>query len=251
MMRIFVLLLFLFSTSTPIIPGVSIAPTQNCHDEIQSLLKLLIAVETTEGQKTVIKGPSLNTQQHVRDRLQQLANESSESRAVVIDALIRILEDPNLREEFVTAHRWTTAVYVLGELRAIEGIEQLVKSLDHTGENGIISSIHYRPVTSAIAKIGEPAIPRLIEALSDEKEGTRHHAASALARIGRQTIVKLREALHYGSAETKGGAALALAWIGGDEARAAVEHAIESETDEEALSKLKEGLKEMRRVWGK
>ena len=230
-------------------PGMPISQTQGHHSEISSLLNMLIPTETNEGAKIVVQSPSLETQQHVRDRLLQIANESPESRSQVIQAMIEILNDPKAGEEFIVAHRWTEAVYVLGELRAVEGIDILVKNLNKTGENGLVSSIHYRPVASAIAKIGEPPVPRLIEALSDEQLGIRHEAAITLSRIGRQAVPKLEEALHYGSAEAKGGAALALSWIGGKKARAAIEQALESENDQETLSKLRDAFKEMQRVW--
>jgi hypothetical protein len=67
--------------------------------------------------------------------------------------------------------------------------------------------------------------------------------------MGKQVVPKLEESLHSGSAEQKGGIAMALAWIGGDEAGAAITHAIEIETDGEAKRQLKEALNEMRRYW--
>jgi HEAT repeat protein len=143
------------------------------------------------------------------------------------------------------------AVDLLGDLRATEAIDILVRNLNETGQNGIVISLHYRPVASAIAAIGAPAIPRLIVALSDEDRGIRWEAASTLARIGSAAVNPLEEALSQDNADTKAGAALALTWIGGPEAEAAFKHAIETEMDPETLSKLKDALQEIHRRRGK
>jgi hypothetical protein len=54
---------------------------------------------------------------------------------------------------------------LLGYLRATEATSVLIENLDHAGENGIMSSAHYQPVARALANIGKPAVPGLIQAL--------------------------------------------------------------------------------------
>lgn len=250
-MKVLGIVLMLLAASVPTRDGTPKTQSQDYRREIDSLLRELIPVATTTAKNIVIQGPSSETQQRVLGGLSGIASESQESRSQVIESLIGVLEDPVSKGESAIAPRWTTAVNLLGDLRATEAIEVLVRNLDETGQNGVVISLHYRPVARALAAIGAPAIPRLIEALSDEKPDLRSEAASTLARIGSPAINKLKEALHQGSADTKGGAALALAWIGGPEAEAAIKHAIETETDQEALSKLMDALKEMRRRWGK
>ena len=250
-MKVLGLILILLVTSVPPQDGTPKAPPQDYRAEIDSLLRKLIPVERPKGHNTVVEGPSSETRLSVLDGLSKIASESPESRAQIIESLIGVLEDPVLKREYLIPYRWTMAVDLLGDLGAVEAIDALVRNLDETGENGIVTSLHHRPVASAIGKIGAPAIPRLIEALSDEKPEIASEAASTLARIGSPAINKLDEALRQGNSDTKAGAALALAWIGGPEAEAAIKHAIETETDQEALRKVKDALKEMRSRWGK
>lgn len=223
---------------------------QNHRDDIDSLLKKLLPVKTEEGGTVVIEGPSIETQRDVHDSLLRIANQTPESRSEVIEALLQILEDPQSREGNPIAYRWTTAVEALGELRATEAIDILIKNLDQTGQNDEVISKNYRPVAQSIATIGEPAIPQLIGALSHSNEVIRFEAASTLASIGRPASGKVQEALHKGNARTRGMAAWALAWIGGEDARTAIKRAIAREKDREALKELKDALREMRRVWG-
>ena len=247
-MKILELILMLLVASIPTQNGTPKTQAQDYRGEIDALWRQLVPVVTAKGGT---RGPGLETQQSVQDGLSKIASESPESRAQVIESLIGVLEDPVLKREYLIALRWTMAVDLLGDLGAIEAVDVLVSNLDETGQNGIVISIHYHPVARAIAKIGAPAIPRLIEALSDDKPGIRSEAASTLARIGSPAISKLEEALLQGNADKKAGAALALTWIGGIEAEAAIIHAIETETDQETLRKLKDALKEMRRRWGR
>lgn len=216
--------------------------------EIDSLLDHLrhSSFDIVSGPNIIVQGPGPEAWQHVHDRLLEIATESAQGRSQVIAALIRVLEKPISEERpFITVEPWTTAVNLLGDLRATEAIDILVKNMGETGANFYFSS--YNPVGTAIIKIGEPAVPRLIEALSDERPWIRLEAASALTGIGQPAIARLKEAIHNGNAETKGGAALALTSIQGEEARTALEHAIDDETDQEILSELKDPIKWARR----
>lgn len=236
--------------------------------EIDFLLARLMPVDKEATPNGFgLESPSLETQQRVLDTLLIIASKSEECRRQVVEAAVNVMSDPEAKEESSIAHRWLTAVYVLGELRATEAIDILVKNLDQTGQNGVIMSLHFHPVATALAKTGEPAIPRLIEALADENIDIRRQAASTLATIGgtpftyrdrshnrggetNTAFAMLVEALEFGGAEKKQWAALSLAWIGGKEAKGVLETALERETDPFALCKLREALTEMRRLWG-
>jgi HEAT repeat protein len=189
---------------------------------------------------TITFEPTSATQSSVRAELLKLTAESTESRAQVIEALIKVAKEKPVKVElpFDTDYKWTIAVNLLAELRAIEAINVLVENLDKTGEINVISTIHYRPVSTALEAIGEPAVPRLIEALSDNNPKIQLHAASTLAGIGKPAFIKLIEALHSSNINTRGGAALAIGWIGGKKARIAIEKAMARETNEEVLKNL-------------
>jgi HEAT repeat protein len=229
--------------------GTTLAHFQDYRVRIESLLKKLNPSAVKEERNVLTMGPTTETQETVRADLEEIAAESAEARSQVIVALLEVLHGAAelRRVAFGTDHKWTAAVRVLGELRAIEAIDTLVRNLDQTGEFGVVSSIHYRPVCSAIRDIGEPAVPRLIDALAERESGISVLAASTLAEIGQPAIARLGEALHNGDAKTRGGAALALAWIGGDEAKASIERAIRIETDQDALKDMKYTATQVRR----
>ena len=106
---------------------------------------------------------------------------------------MRVLEDPTAKKEMLLATRWITAVRLLGALKATEAIDSLIENLDETGQTAIVVSISFRPVTSALINIGNPALPKLIEALSHQKPSIRREAASAIAGIGGNKAIKALE----------------------------------------------------------
>ena len=197
---------------------------------------------------TFVDVPAVSTQRDVRTRLVEIANESAESRSQVVETLVRLLEDPGSKEESDPAYRWTAAVRVLGELKATEAINVLVQNLNETGESAL--SRGYRPVVGALRKIGKPAVPRLIEALSSDQATIRSEATSALALLGQPAFDEIEEALLNGSAYAKEGAAMALAFNGGRRARSNIQRAIQRETNPESLAKLKDALEAMCKNWG-
>jgi HEAT repeat protein len=233
-----------------VVGGVHRMSRQGHRNEIDSLLKRLSLVVAKEGNNVFTTAPSIETQQDVHDSLLRIADQTPELRSEVIEALLRVLEDPEAGKEAPVAYRWTTAVNVIGELRATEAIDILIKNLNRTGENGLVSSIHYHPVARALAKIGEPAIPQLIEVLSSSDEDISYQAELAIVNMGEPAKAKMQEALFQGDAGTRGRAALVLAWIGGEDSRATIEGAFARERDPAVLKELEAALREMHRVWG-
>jgi hypothetical protein len=67
-------------------------------------------------------GPSLEVQREVPARLLEVASESAESRAEVIERLLDVVEDPAAQDESPIAFAWMTAVEVLGKLKATEAL---------------------------------------------------------------------------------------------------------------------------------
>ena len=86
-------------------------------------------------------------------------------------------------------------------------IEQLIKQLRNLSDVG-------NAAADELVTIGEPAIPALIEALSDENAFARSQAAGALGRIGEQAIPALIETLSNADVFTRSLAASALGDIG-------------------------------------
>ena len=218
---------------------------QDHASEIAGLLRDLYPIETDDE----VKAPKPGTRQRVELRLTQIAEQSPEGRAQVIDALIKVVEDPEAMREWPIARRWMLAVDLLGYLRATEAIDVLTRHLDRTGENGIMSSLHMKPVNRALDNIGMPAVPALIRALAGDDEEIRDQAAATLGMIGQPALPSLLNALSGDQPSVKGRAALVLAWIGGKEAKHGIERAIEMEKNQEYRNELKEALAEFKRRW--
>jgi hypothetical protein len=161
----------------------------NTHQDVDEILTLLSKLRhrhKDDGSgKVTTEGPTLEVQKEVPRRLIEIANQSPEARCRVIQALMREVDNPD-EEVSLVATGWINAVGLLGKLKAIEAVDFLVKNICETG-SAILVSIHFRPTFSAVINIGEPAIPRLTEALlSDERPHVRREAAWALVEIGGQ-----------------------------------------------------------------
>lgn len=136
--------------------------------------------------------PTVEAQQQVPVQLLEIADRSAESRARVIERLLDVVEDPTAQDEEPIAQAWMTAVEVLGKLKATEAIDALVEHLDRTGQSPLAASTDIRPTNSALANIGEPALPKLIQALSHPNPAIRMEAAMVLFNINKD---KARAAL--------------------------------------------------------
>ena len=152
--------------------------------ETKALLEKLLPRKTHEGSWTIINGPSLEIQHQVPQRLLEIANESTESRTIVIKALIKVVDNPKAKKRLTISHQWLTAIKVLGRLRATEAIDVLTKNIDETDQSLTIVYVFHGPAVVALAEIGEPAVTRLVKALSRKKATVRREAAYTLGLIG-------------------------------------------------------------------
>ncbi|HJP95739.1 MAG TPA: hypothetical protein VJ843_00010 [Candidatus Saccharimonadales bacterium] len=152
-------------------------------DEITHLLNQLYSTER-EG---AIYHPNADTRREVFSALLAIAQKSPEARSQVIRALIQLLEqdaDGGANTAFFLA------CDLLGELKALEAIETLVRYIDY--EPGRIStSLHYMPAVRALIEMGKAAVPKLAEALVSGKSvlrandhTLRYYAGNALLHIG-------------------------------------------------------------------
>lgn len=112
-----------------------------------------------------------------------LANQSPEHRAEVIRRLIDVLQDASTIVEGGLYQAWYDAAHILGALRATEALDVLIKYLDFS--DGVMRfAVSRRPAVHALIQIGEPAVPKLIEALLNGEREIRRNAAEALGFIG-------------------------------------------------------------------
>ncbi|MEK6304445.1 MAG: hypothetical protein AABO41_27465 [Acidobacteriota bacterium] len=126
-------------------------------EEIDSLIDRLFS--TQAGNTSY--GPSPQAQQQVPTALLSIANRSADAKEKVIRALIKLLEDNADGGEDIAFYN---ACGLLGELRAVEAIDTLVKYIDYQPGH-IGTSLNSKPAVKGLILIGEAAIPKIAEAL--------------------------------------------------------------------------------------
>lgn len=121
-----------------------------------------------------------------RRELGVLARESEESRAQVIRELTALVERSNAHLRLTSGvhyDAWSFAVEMLGDLKATESLDALVSCIECNDGTAGLSFDRY-PVLKAVVALGPAAVPKLTEALSNERPATRKFAALALGEIG-------------------------------------------------------------------
>lgn len=209
-------ILFPLSTCLLLIPnGLNKAQSSATDNEMHTLTRRLYSRQIGN----TYYSPSIETQQEVRERLLAIAYESTSGRNRVVQALIDLLNDTVTKEANSTA--WNVGTNLLGRLKAAEAIDLLVAYIDYSdGVTGL--SLGHIPSAWALAEIGDPAVPKLIEALLYGKS-----------------------LLFDNNARLREGAARALGRIGGIEAKQALEQALGVETDKTVVFYIKGALRTM------
>jgi hypothetical protein len=218
-------------------------PAQDRSQEIVNLLKELAPGALAHYSDVWISPPESSTIERVRVRLIQIAKESPSSRKSVITALIAVLNNPKGDFDFGDVERWRIAVALLGELRAREAIDDLVRNINWTSYNSVPHPPP--PVRTALVRIGAPAVPRLLSLLSDPNEFTRLEASETLGEIGEPSLDGLLEVLERAGPSTRAASAHAVGLIGGARARDAIEKALSLETDILVREELEYAVKTM------
>ena len=167
------LVLFVLLCETPL-EGYRTAYQQMASQQLRPLEQLIADLYSKDNPNP----------RETQSKLLSLARRSPAGRAAVIHRLIEVLEDAHDIMEKGRYQAWYNASAILGELRAAEAIEVLVKYLDFS--DGVVGfPLANRPAVNALVQIGEPAVPKLSSTLL-EAEGTRIriNAAEALGFIG-------------------------------------------------------------------
>ena len=143
-----------------------------------------------------LQSPTSDVVDSVKERLLRMAKQSASLRTTVIQRLLTVLERSERDRSYseIGASVWYCAFEVFGELRAEKAIDIMVRHLNFR-DKVITLSLHYA-VVYQVVKIGQPAVPRLVQALYDEKPSVRGLAAVALGEIrGKEAEEALKDAL--------------------------------------------------------
>ena len=215
--------------------------SKDVSSEISELLKQL--TPRGVGLRTWMGSPVPDEIERIRTRLVEIANQSAQTRMAVIKALVPILNAPKQEFDFQEVDQWRTAVALLGELNAIEAIDNLVSNIKWTSYNSFPHPTP--PVRAALVRIGEPAVPSLLKALSNPNKLTRWESTEALVEIGTPSVYGLLEVLADRNPDARTAAAYALARIESPLARDAIEIALSLESNEEIRKQLKSDIELM------
>lgn len=125
-------------------------------------------------------------QRDTRAAILNVANRSAALRKCVITKLVAVAAKPRTCADLFNSQgsfsRWEEADDILGNLKAEEAIDTLIKNLDCS--RGVSLSVDTFPAAKAIVQIGEPALTQLGYALKDKRPALRWAAVLALHRIG-------------------------------------------------------------------
>ena len=213
---------------------------QERYREITDLLNQLAPRLTDHRENVWVGVPWDERVQRVRTQLILIANESPELRKSVINALISVLNDPKDQFNLAGAERWRVSVALLGELNATEAIDDLVRNINWTSYSFLPHPPS--PVRTALVRIGKPAVPRLLTALSEPSQFFPFEASETLVEIGVPSVDGLIGVLGRGEPSARRAAAHTLARIGGARAREGIEVALRVETDEETKKNLESAI---------
>jgi HEAT repeat protein len=162
-------------------------------NEHQSPTELLPLVESLSDNNQEVREGS-------RRRIVALGKQSTENRQVILSELLRQLRAPDFRDRTMSmagSNFWVEAARILGDLNAVEAIDFLIDCISCGAATQYASDrYHHRPAVGALIVLGEPAVPKLVQTLTNPDPQIRIYAAVCLGNIqGRAARQALTEAL--------------------------------------------------------
>jgi hypothetical protein len=129
-----------------------------------------------------------------RVRLMNSAKLSGKCRRAVVSAIMAAMDKPQL-DAYRDFNLWRYGSHLLGDLKATEALDLLIKNLSFT-DGSSINVTHY-PAMEGVIMIGQPGISKLGSALRRNAETSyRFNAVFCIAQIGgREATQELRRAL--------------------------------------------------------
>ena len=115
-------------------------------------------------------------------RLISSARVSAKCRTEVIGTIIKEMDKPQL-QAYRDFNLWRYGANVLGDLKATESLDLLIRNLSFT-DGSSINVTHY-PAMEGVIKMGRPALPKLGAALRQNSDVSyRYNAVFCIAQIG-------------------------------------------------------------------
>jgi len=123
--------------------------------------------------------------QLAQNTLRESAKVSSECRQMVVTAVMKAMDKPNLdiSRHQAEANLWREGARLLGDLKATESLDLLLSHITMT-DGGWSSTMTHQPALGGIIRMGPLAIPKLASLLRNNDSDTRHYASYCIASIG-------------------------------------------------------------------
>ena len=157
---------------------------QGCQNQDETIHKLIEKFRNSEYETECVVNEFVT-----------LSSQSVEFRQLAIQELLKIVNDYKEARTPEEYSLWNGAVLTLGKLKAIEAIDSLGNCLDCNNKLAGYTLERY-PAAYTISKIGKPAIPKLLEILSQKPEEHRLNRFLAVIALSRIAGKEEKEALN-------------------------------------------------------
>jgi hypothetical protein len=133
-------------------------------DEIINLMRLAYPQLIEKDEDEVVGTKYSISRKEIEQKLVLIAKRSPQARLRVITTLVDLLRDLDSRSGFYS-DVYCSCANVFGELKAVEEIDCLIEHIAYSRGFGTNSISFTFPFAKAIINIGEPALPKLLQAL--------------------------------------------------------------------------------------
>ena len=142
-----------------------------------------------------------NQSQVGQDVLRKASRRSSTCRQLVIAAVMRAMDKPDLdiSRNQASADLWREGALLLGDLKAMQSLDLLLSHISMTDGEWSSTMVH-QPALEGIIRMGPAAIPKLKKLLRHQEWQTRHDAVFCIANIGGPAALRaIKAAVPYES----------------------------------------------------
>jgi len=133
-------------------------------------------------------------QEHIKNSLLENGKRSDVCRKRIIAAIMEAMDQPNvdLVRDRSSFYLWHYGTEVLGDLKAVEALDLLIKHLDLN--DGTPFPMNHHPALVGVIRMGPVAIPKLNAVLSQSTDRyMRRYAVFCIASIGGPSARKVLE----------------------------------------------------------
>jgi hypothetical protein len=160
-------------------------PNLSSMFESNSTLVCLSKDEIALALQNLSSAKTSSEQEHIKNSLLDNAKRSNVCRNRIIAVLMEAMDQPDvdLVSDRSTFYLWHYGTELLGDLKAVEALDLLIKHLDLN--DGTPFPLHHHPALVGVITMGPVAIPKLKDVLRESTDRyMRRYAVFCIASIG-------------------------------------------------------------------